>query len=69
MRRVSKAIVLHPHTNPTPAHHCAELLSLTIAYITVGFSNYLSTVELINEPLIRLIRVVNWLGPSDVIPL
>lgn len=59
-----------------PPRARASALSITVhsrspfafAYITVGPTNYPVIVLLINESLMRLIAVVNWLGPSALIP-
>lgn len=52
----------------SPVRHRAQPFPAAFAYITVGSTNYPVIVPLINEPLMRLITVVNWLGPSALIP-
>lgn len=67
-KRSRPLIPANTSTRSSPVHHRAQLLPDAVTYITVSFSNYPVAAELINEPLMRLIRVVNWLGPSTLIP-
>lgn len=65
----AKTVALHPQTHiPLLSNTALSTLSASVAYISVGFTNYPVTVELINELLICLIRAVNWLRPSNAIP-